>query len=94
MSFSKTVATRFRTDVTFWRVARREFDDIDRKVFIQLNGYVSKTAFQAGAAPLEVVPLTNEDGLDYLACTTATTRRQLADHILAVVPRFSGGTAE
>lgn len=89
MSIAKLSPTRYKLDVSFWRVLRREFDDRQRTVFVVVGAWPSREMFQSGADPLVTESLS--EGLDY-ATLNGATMRQTVQYLIANAPIFVGAT--
>lgn len=89
MSLSKSIASKFGVTAEYWKVARREFDDINNKAEITLYGYSSKAAQQAGAEKMEHRKL----DLPY-ADVRGLNARQTAEYIISNIPEFQSGVPE
>lgn len=90
MSINKTINTAFGVNAAYWRIARREFDDINKTVLVWIFGFTSREAALAGARQIEQVRL---DNLPY-ADLRGLTMRQTAEYIIANAPEFTNGTPE
>lgn len=90
MSINKNIRTAFGVDAGYWRIARREFDDINKTVLVWIYGYTSREAMLAGSRHMDQIRL---DNLPY-ADLRGLTMRQTAEYIIANAPEFTAGTPE
>lgn len=89
MSLTKKIPTKFRVDADYWKVARREFDDILQTAEVTMFGYPSKNAANNGAEKIEY----RRFMLDYNT-VKGMNARQMAEHIIATQADFTGGTPD
>lgn len=89
MSLTKNIQNRYGSVTGYWKVARREFDDIAKRAEVIMYGYPSRDAFVAGAEKMEFrkldLPYEDVRGLN---------ARQMADYIIANVTEFNAGVPE
>lgn len=90
MSINKNLQTAFGIDADYWRIARRDFDDINKKVVITLYGYASKEAAIGNFRHMDKVILENLPYVDL----RGLTMRQTAEYIIANASEFLNGTPE